>query len=268
MQTISSEKGRIQALFADYGARGRKVLSPYFTAGYPTPGETVALLDRLVRAGADLIELGVPFSDPLADGPTIQRSSQRALQAGASLATTLEALAEFRSRHETPVVLFSYLNPVMAHGVERFIDDAVAAGADGLLLTDLPVGANPALEATFESSPLDFIRLLAPTSPPARVREIASRAQGFIYYISRTGVTGESQALRDDLTRELADLRAAASVPLAVGFGISSAEQAAAVAELADGVIIGSALINVLDREGPDGMEEWLRGIREALDRL
>src|SRR5690606_34721726 len=157
---------------------------------------------------------GVPFSDPLADGPTIQRSTQRALEAGASLATTLEALAEFRARHETPVVLFSYLNPVMAHGVERFLDDAVAAGADGLLITDLPVGANPQLEATFESSPLSFFRLIAPTSQPKRIREIARRAQGFIYYISRTGVTGESQTLRDELTRELAALREATTVPI------------------------------------------------------
>jgi len=267
LQTISSEKGRIPALFADARARGRKVLSPYFTAGYPTPGETVGLLERLVRAGADLIELGVPFSDPLADGPTIQRSTQRALEAGASLATTLEALREFRARHETPVVLFSYLNPVLAHGVERFLDDAIAAGADGLLLTDLPVGANPELEAVFESSPLSFIRLIAPTSRPERIAEIASRAQGFIYYISRTGVTGESQTLRDELARELAALRELTSVPIAVGFGISSAEQAAAVAREVDGVVIGSALINVLDREGPEGMENWLRGIREALDR-
>lgn len=266
MLTTSSETGRIPALFADYRARGRKVLSPYFTAGYPTPAETVGLLERMVRAGADLIELGVPFSDPLADGPTIQRSTQRALEAGASLATTLEALAEFRARHETPVVLFSYLNPVMAHGVERFLDDAVAAGADGLLITDLPVGANPELEATFENSPLSFIRLIAPTSQPKRIREIARRAQGFIYYISRTGVTGESQTLRDELTRELAALREATTVPILVGFGISSADQASAVAREVDGVVIGSALINVLDREGPEGMERWLRGIREALD--
>lgn len=267
MQTISSEKGRIPALFADFKTRGRKVLSPYFTAGYPTPGETVGLLERMVRAGADLIELGVPFSDPLADGPTIQRSTQIALEAGASLETTLEALAEFRKRNETPVVLFSYLNPVLAHGVDRFLDDAVAAGADGLLLTDLPVGANPELEKTFEESPLAFIRLIAPTSPPERIREIAERAQGFIYYISRTGVTGESQALRDDLVRELAALREATDVPVAVGFGISNADQATAVAQAADGVIIGSALINVLDREGPEGMERWVRGIREGLDR-
>jgi tryptophan synthase alpha chain len=266
LQTISSRTGRIPACFARSKAEGRKVLSPYFTAGYPAPGQTVALLERMVRAGADLIELGVPFSDPLADGPTIQRASQRALEAGASLAGTLRELKEFRARHETPVVLFSYLNPVLAHGVERFIDDALAAGADGLLITDLPVGGNAELEAIFESAPLDFIRLIAPTSPPERVREIARRAQGFLYYISRTGVTGESVALREGLTREVAALRAETSVPIAVGFGISTPEQAAEVARAADGVIIGSALINVLDRQGPEGMEAWLRSIREAMD--
>ncbi len=266
LQTTSSEAGRIPARFAELKAQGRKVLSPYFTAGYPAPGQTAALLSRMVRAGADLIELGVPFSDPLADGPTIQRASQRALEAGASLAGTLRELAEFRELHDTPVVLFSYLNPVLAHGVERFIDDAAAAGADGLLITDLPVGGNPELEAVFENSALSFIRLIAPTSPPERVREIARRAQGFLYYISRTGVTGESMALRDGLTREVAALRAETAVPIAVGFGISNPEQAAEVARVADGVIIGSALLNVLDREGPDGMETWLRDIRQAMD--
>jgi tryptophan synthase alpha chain len=268
LQTTSSEAGRITARFADLRARGRKVLSPYFTAGYPTPAETVALLERLVRAGADMIELGVPFSDPLADGPTIQRSSQRALEAGASLATTLTALAEFRERHDTPVVLFSYLNPVLAHGVDRFLDEAVAAGADGLLITDLPLGGNPELEARFENSPLSFIRLIAPTTPTERAREIARHAQGFIYYISRTGVTGESMALRDGLTREVAALREVSELPVAVGFGISTPEQAAEVARVADGIIIGSALLNVLDREGADGMERWLRSIRQAMDTI
>lgn len=266
LPTTSSDAGRIPARFADMRAQGRKVLSPYFTAGYPTPAETVALLERMVRAGADMIELGVPFSDPLADGPTIQRSSQRALEAGASLEGTLRALAEFRERHETPVVLFSYLNPILAYGVDRFLDAAVAAGADGLLITDLPMDGNPALEASFESSPLSFIRLIAPTTPPDRAREIARRAQGFIYYISRTGVTGESMALREGLTREVAALREVSALPVAVGFGISTPAQAAEVARVADGIIIGSALINVLDREGPEGMERWLRGIREAMD--
>lgn len=266
LQTISTETGRIPALFAAARQSGRKILSPYFTAGYPSPGQTVGLLERMVRAGADLIELGVPFSDPLADGPTIQRSTQRALEAGASLATTLRELKEFRESFETPVVLFSYLNPVLSHGVERFIDDAVAAGADGLLITDLPAGGDPRLESLFENSPLAFIRLIAPTTPPERAREIARRAQGFIYYISRTGVTGESVALRDGLTREVAALREVSDTPIAVGFGISTPAQAAEVARVAEGVIIGSALINTLDREGPEGMERWLSEIRVAID--
>lgn len=268
LPTTSSDAGRIPARFAELRARGRKVLSPYFTAGYPAPRETVALLERLVSAGADMIELGVPFSDPLADGPTIQRTSQHALRAGASLATTLEALATFRARHETPVVLFSYLNPVLAYGVDRFLDDAVAAGADGLLLTDLPLDGNPELERCFEDSPLSFIRLIAPTTPPERARAIARRGQGFIYYVSRTGVTGESAKLREGLTREVAELREVSGLPVAVGFGISTPAQAAEVARVADGIIIGSALLNVLDREGAEGMEQWLRGIRRAMDAV
>jgi tryptophan synthase alpha chain len=222
----------------------------------------------MVDAGADLIELGIPFSDPLADGPTIQRSSQRALEAGASLAGALRELAEFRAEYETPIVIFSYLNPVLAYGVEKFIDDAMAAGVDGVLIGDLPVGGNAALETVFEESPLSFIRLIAPTTPQERARLIARRAQGFLYYISRTGVTGESVALRDGLVREIATLREETDLPIAVGFGISTPEQAAEVARVADGVIIGSALINVLDREGPAGMERWLREIREAIDAL
>jgi tryptophan synthase alpha chain len=266
LETISSEAGRIPARFADWRTKGHKALIPYVTAGYPTPGETVEFLERLVEAGADIIELGVPFSDPLADGPTIQRASQQAIARGMSLPRTLEAIAAFRARSDVPIVLFTYLNPVLAHGVERFLEESVAAGADGLLLTDLPVGSNAELEARFEQSPLALIRLIAPTTPPERAREIARRAQGFLYYISRTGVTGESVALREGLAREVEALRADTKMPVAVGFGISTPEQAAEVAAVADGVVIGSALINTLDREGIAGAAAWLRRIRGAMD--
>lgn len=267
LETISSEAGRIASRFAALRAEGRRALIPYLTAGYPAPAATPELLERLVRAGADVIELGVPFSDPLADGPTIQRASQRAIENGATLRATLELLSAFRARHETPVVLFTYLNPLLAYGVDRFIGDAVDAGADGVLLTDLPVGSDASLEEAFERSPLDLIRLIAPTTPPARAREIARRAQGFIYYISRTGVTGATKALREGLAGEVAAIREAARVPVAVGFGISSPEQAAEAAAAADGIVVGSALINALDREGPEGMESFLAGLRAALDR-
>jgi tryptophan synthase alpha chain len=234
--------------------------------GYPDRDTTGPLLDALVDAGADIIELGVPFSDPVADGPTIQRSSQRALENGVTLPWVLEVLTSFRRRHDTPVVLFTYLNPVLRYGPDRFLAAATAAGAGGVLLTDLPVGADPALEAAFERSDLDLIRLIAPTTSPQRALEIAARAQGFIYYIARMGVTGASTKLRDALPAELAQLREVTDVPIAVGFGISTPEHAAAVARSADGVVVGSALIDALDRGGEQAASELIRSLRTAID--
>ncbi len=262
----SSESDPLAARFAGWAADGRRALIPYLTAAFPTPDETVPLLDALARAGADVIELGVPFSDPLADGPTIQRASQTALEAGGSLASALDALRAFRGHDDTAVVLFSYLNPVLRYGVDRFIEDAVEAGADGLLLTDLPLGSDEALERRFEEAPFSLVRLIAPTTPWARALEIARRAQGFVYYISRTGVTGAQEELPSELPRQVADLRDAAGVPVAVGFGISTPEQAAVVAGVADGVVVGSALIEVIRREGVDGASRFVGELRGALD--
>lgn len=256
----------LAAPFAEWRARGHTALIPYVTAGYPDPGATADLLDRLAAAGADIIELGVPFSDPVADGPTIQRASQRALEHAVGLPWVLDQLAAFRRRHATPVVLFSYLNPVLAMGVDRFLDAAVEAGAQGVLLTDLPVGSDPELEAAFERAPLALVRLLAPTTAADRAREIAARAQGFLYFISRTGVTGARAALPPELAAEVAALRALTPVPVAVGFGISSPEQAAAVARVADGVVVGSAVIDAIDRGGPDGAQRFIASLRRAMD--
>lgn len=255
----------LAARFAGWRTANRKALVPYLTAGYPTPGHTLDLMRRFARAGADVIELGVPFSDPVADGTTIQRSSQVALEHGVSLAWCLEQLAAFRRENDTAVVIFSYVNPVMSYGAERFIVDAVNAGADGVLLTDLPLGGDDVLENAVAASPLALIRLIAPTTEITRARAIAAGAQGFIYYIARMGVTGARAELPVDLAAQLASLRAVTDVPICAGFGISNAEQAAAVARAADGVVVGSALIDVLDREGPNGAEAWLRGIRAAL---
>lgn len=221
----------------------------------------------LAGAGADVIELGVPFSDPLADGPTIQGSSQSSLDAGGSLNATLDALRHFRRGDEdTPVVLFTYLNPVMRRGVDPFLADALEAGADGVLLTDLPLGEDPELEAAFEASPLDLVRLIAPTTPRERALRIAARAQGFLYYISRTGVTGARSELREGLAAEVAALRAAAAVPVLVGFGISTPAQAAEVAGVADGVVVGSALIDVIRERGEGAAAEFIAALRRALD--
>ncbi|HEX7238856.1 MAG TPA: tryptophan synthase subunit alpha, partial [Longimicrobiaceae bacterium] len=219
--------------FARAREAGRAALIPYVTAGHPSPEATPEVLRMLAEEGADVIELGVPFSDPLADGPTIQKSSFDAIERGTDLRWTLEALRGFRAESDVPVVLFTYLNPVLRYGVDAFLRDAAEAGAQGVLLTDLPVGSDPELERAFAESPLDLVRLIAPTTTPARLREIAAAGRGFLYYVSRTGVTGAQAELQEGLEREVAAVRAAAAVPVAVGFGISTPEQAAAVARVA-----------------------------------
>lgn len=264
--TTSSESDPLGARFSGRLGAGRRALIPYITAGFPTPADTAGLLETLAGAGADVIELGVPFSDPLADGPTIQRASQTAIEAGGSLARALESLQAFRSRRDTPVVLFSYLNPVLRYGPDRFLEDAVAAGAQGVLLTDLPMGADPELEARFDAAPLSLVRLIAPTTPWPRALAIAERAQGFLYYISRTGVTGARSELPPDLSDRVTELRQAAGVPVVVGFGISTPDQAAAVARIADGVVVGSALVEIVGREGADGAARFIAALRRAVD--
>jgi len=246
---------------------GRSALIPYITAGYPSPDATVELMLGLAGAGADIIELGVPFSDPVADGPTIQRSSQRAIEHGTTLAWTLKALEEFRARAATPVVIFSYLNPILAYGIDRFIADAASAGAQGVLLTDLPLDSDPELESRIETSPLALVRLLAPTTPPDRARAIAQRSQGFLYYVSRLGVTGVTRDLRSALLDEVQTVKTYSTVPVAVGFGISNPEQARRVAGVANGVVVGSAIIDALDRGGIAEAAALLKSMRAALDQ-
>lgn len=260
-------QSRLQRAFERCRVENRAALIPFMSAGHPSPEEGDRVLAMLAEAGADVIELGVPFSDPLADGPTIQLASQRAIERGVDLAWSLEALRRFRARYDTPVVLFSYLNPVFDYGVERFIADAVEAGADGVLLTDLPVGADAELEALFAASPLELIRLIAPTTAPERAREIAAAARGFIYYISRTGVTGADATVAEGLEAEVAALRAIAPVPVAVGFGIAGAESARRVAAVAEGVVVGSALVDLLAREGVDAAGAMVRSLRAAMQR-
>lgn len=245
---------------------GRAALVPFVTAGYPSPDRSPEVLDALVRAGADVVELGIPFSDPLADGPTIQRASFRALERGASVRGVLDLLRGFRERHDTPVVLFSYLNPVLRYGFSAFVREAREAGAQGLLLTDLPAGADPEKETTVREADLDLVRLVAPTTPPDRVPEAVRGATGFVYYVSRTGVTGARSELRSELAREVERLREHVTIPIAVGFGISTPDQAALVARIADGVVVGSALIDALDEGGVEEAEAFLGSLRQAVD--
>ena len=254
--------------FARCRTEGRAALIPFLTCGYPSSAESLELLRGMARAGADIIELGIPFSDPLADGPTIQRSSFQALQDGMTTRGTLEVLRAFRAQHDTPVVLFSYLNPILRHGVEEFARAAVEAGAQGLLLTDVPAGADPALESRLGAHGLDLIRLIAPTTSPERVALIARAGAGFLYYVSRTGVTGARAQLRRALRLEVqAVKRRAGGIPVAVGFGISTPGQAADVAAVADGVVVGSALIDRCEQEGAEGVRDLVAALRRAMDR-
>jgi tryptophan synthase alpha chain len=253
----------IARAFEALRARRRTALIPYLTAGYPdlrSSEETLRAADEL----ADVLEVGVPFSDPLADGPTIQRSTFQALQQGMTLAGTLELIAKCRLRR--PVVVFSYLNPILRYGVDRFLRDAAALGVAGLLLTDLPAGSDPAVEDAVIGSPLDLIRLVAPTTRPERLRAAVAGAEGFVYLVARLGVTGASSTLAADLGDSIARLREATGLPVAVGFGISSAEQAAAVGRLADGVVVGSALVDAVGSGGVAAARRFLTELRAGLD--
>ncbi|HEV8446862.1 MAG TPA: tryptophan synthase subunit alpha [Gemmatimonadaceae bacterium] len=238
LATISSDV--IARRFAELRARNRRALVPYITAGYPDEARTIELMRGLEDAGADVIELGLPFSDPMADGPVIQASSQRALELGMNFDRLLDLVGQANVR--IPLVLFSYLNPILAAGDDALVR-AAQAGMSGLLLTDLPVGADPEREARIGEGPLEFIRLVAPTTPLERMREIGEHGRGFVYLISRLGVTGARDDLPAELPATARRLREATSLPVCVGFGVSRPEQAARVAGIADGVVVGSAIV-------------------------
>jgi tryptophan synthase alpha chain len=266
---------RIDAVFAALRQRGGKALIPFITAGDPHPDHTVALMHALVRGGADIIELGVPFSDPMADGPVIQLACERALVHGTSLWNCVAMVAEFRKTDTTtPVVLMGYLNPIEARGLELFASRAREAGVDGVLVVDLSIEEAPELAPRFKAEGLDLIFLLAPTSPDERIAEIAEQASGYLYYVSLKGVTGAATLDIGSVGEKLAAIRRHTSLPLAVGFGIRDAETAALVGRLADGVIVGSALVSTIEKNGhapgtlPGLIETQLGAMRAALDAL
>ncbi|MCB1866868.1 MAG: tryptophan synthase subunit alpha [Chromatiales bacterium] len=238
---------RIERRFQRLREAGRKALIPYLTAGDPHPDQTVRLMRELVAAGADLIELGVPFSDPMADGPVIQRASERALAHGTRLVDVLGMVAEFRrSDSETPVVLMGYLNPIEAMGARVFSERAVASGVDGVLIVDLPPEEGDDLLPALTEAGLNPIFLISPTTTAARMDRIAAVARGFVYYVSLKGVTGAANLDTAAVTRRIAEIRRHTSLPVGVGFGIRDAESAASVAEIADAVIVGSALVSLV----------------------
>lgn len=243
MALETDSANRIDAAFARLRREKKKGFIAYITAGHPSIEQSLEIALALAGAGVDVLEIGVPFSDPLADGATIQASSQHAIAAGATLPRIFKMLTGLRKVSDVPVVLFTYLNPVYAYGFERFHRDAAAAGADGLLILDLPPEEAARNEELSAKSSLRAIQLIAPTTPESRIRNIAKVAEGFIYYVSREGVTGEQAALADTITPRVAEIRKHTELPVAVGFGISSAEQAAAVARDADAVVVGSAIV-------------------------
>ena len=262
---------RIAARFAALSAAKRKGLIPYITAGDPDPSLTVPLMHALTESGADVIELGVPFSDPMADGPVNQRSSERALAKGVSLARVIDIVREFRrTDRETPVVLMGYANPIEAMGTEKFTVAASAAGVDGVIVVDYPPEECAQFADLARRNDIDTIFLLAPTSTDRRIQEVARVGSGYLYYVSLKGVTGANTIDLNDVASRIPKIRAATKLPIGVGFGIRDAESARAVARNADAVVIGSRIIQEIEAAGPGEavarVRALLKPIREALD--
>lgn len=269
MLNFPVNSSRLAHRFSQLAAAGEKGFVAYVTAGDPSADATLAILRALEAAGTDVIELGIPFSDPLADGPTIQAASGRALAAGMSVAGTLDLVRRFRASSEVPLVLFTYLNPIYVYGFDRFLTDATEAGADGLLILDLPPDEADRNAELVSAGGLDPIRLIAPTTPPARMAKIAATGKGFLYYVSREGVTGEQTSLSDTIASQVAEIRRHTPLPIAVGFGISTPEQSAAVAQNADAVVVGSAIVRrIAENAGAPDLAErianFVRPLAEA----
>lgn len=254
---------------AEVFTRGHKALVAYITAGYPDIRATPAIARALAESGADIIELGIPFSDPLADGATIQKASYLALRGGATPQVCLEIAAEIRQRTETPLVFMTYYNPVFSFGLEAFCRGCEKAGVNGLIVPDLPPEEGDELETITRKRGIDMIYLLAPTSTGARIREVGKRSRGFIYLVSLTGVTGAREALSAELAGFVQRVRKKVNQPLCVGFGISNAEQAGRVAASADGVIVGSKLIQLIEEDATlKSLKSFVAGLRQALDSV
>lgn len=241
---------RIAAKLDANQAAGRKSFVAYISAGDPSLDATVELAVAMGEAGVDVLELGVPFSDPMADGVAIQASYERALKAGATLRGVLAAVSRIRARSQLPLLLFTYLNPVLSYGVEAFATDAAAAGADGVLLLDLPPEQDPAMLATMQKHGLATVCLAAPTTTPERKKFLARNSRGFLYYICRLGVTGERVDLPADLAQKVTAIKRGTGIPVCIGFGISSPEQAAAAAKAGDGAVVGSHLVKLIEKHG------------------
>ncbi len=268
MQTTQTGLGAIEQAFARARAENRATFMPFFTIGYPDLPTSLDVIEALVAAGADAIELGVPFSDPLADGPTIQHSSQVALANGIRLADCIQAVRTLRSRGVTvPLILMGYVNPIMTYGFERYAHDAMEAGASGFIVPDLPTEEAGEFAGFCAADGLALIPLLAPNSRPERIKQVVAGAHGFVYLVSVTGVTGARDVLPTNLTDYVRRVRGLTSLPLAVGFGISRPEQVRTIASLADGVVVASALIRLMESDGIDAVRELAASLRGACKR-
>lgn len=260
---------RISTRFAERKREGRPAMVAYLTAGDPSAEASVELALALERGGADILELGVPFSDPIADGPVIQRASDRALRAGTTVPRVLEIASQIRARSDMPMILFSYMNPLMRYGFEKLSGDAAKAGIDGCLLTDVSVEEAAEPVATMRRHGLDTVFLAAPTSTERRLKLVAEYSSGFVYVVSRTGVTGERDSVESNVGPLVAKLRGLTALPLAVGFGVSRAEHVSAIGQYADGVIVGSAIMRIVEEHGADAglpsrLEAFMRQLTGA----
>jgi tryptophan synthase alpha chain len=262
---------RIASTFERLRRDGRKALIPFITAGDPDRASTVPLMRALVEAGADVIELGVPFSDPMADGPVIQRASERALRHGMSLRDVLACVREFRSADDrTPVVLMGYANPIEAMGTRAFADAAHEAGVDGVIVVDYPPEEAREVVALLDAKGIDTVFLLSPTTSDARIREVAALGRGYLYYVSLKGVTGAAHIDLDDVKRRIEQIRRHTALPIGVGFGIRDPETARRIASVADAVVIGSRLVQEIEQSPPGraagNVRRFLSSVREAMD--
>jgi tryptophan synthase alpha chain len=261
---------RIQATFEKLKRQGKKALIPYIMAGDPDLSTTQSLVLELEKSGADMIELGVPFSDPLADGPVIQRASDRSLRNKTTLRGVMDLVRTLRRRTQIPLVFMSYYNPIYKYGEERFSQDAAACGLDGIIIPDLPPEEAGQLLPVSYRTGLDIVFLLAPTSTPDRIRRVSESTRGFIYYVSLTGITGAAMGSLEEIKKKIQEIRRGSAKPVAVGFGISTPDHAAQVAQWADGVIVGSALVKLIESHLQDShllktVSGFLRELRRAV---
>jgi tryptophan synthase alpha chain len=260
---------RLADTFARLKKEGRSAFVPFITAGDPDLETSFAILEKLPSCGADIIELGAPFSDPMADGPAVQASSMRALKAGMTMVKTLKLIERFRrGDNKTPIVLMGYYNPIHAYGGARFIKDAAQAGVDGLIVVDLPVEEEEVLSTPAHAHGVDIVRFVTPTTDAARLKRVVDGASGYLYYVSVAGVTGTKSVPEDEVRAAMARIRAATDLPVTVGFGIRNAEQAGAIARVADGVVVGSAIVELVGKHGKDAPEPiraYIRSLSTAI---